>query len=250
MALLDLTNGENFLDRYRFRTMPSLLTMGILKQLPQVVVNVPEDSQKFCVVGNPTIPQFMLQDEMWNLGKLPFATEEAEWVAHILKCTPTLHEQATKMLVLSMISNSKVVHLATHGSAAAGFLAFASVGSSRRGQPPDEKMVLIYPEDIERLSISPALVVLSSCDSGRGTVKADGILGMARAFILAGAQAVLTISTFTGVGINSQVSSKLQAQSLCKYFIILLCSLSIYFGTFSDLQGERSSLTLQALQQH
>ena len=28
--------------------------------------------------------------------------------------------------------------------------------------------------------------------SGRGTVKADGILGMARAFILAGAQAVLT----------------------------------------------------------
>ena len=193
VALLDLTNGGNFLgDYYRFRTMPSLLTMGIMKQLPQVVVNVPEDSQKFCVVGNPTIPQFMLQDETWNLGKLPFATEEAEWVAHILKCTPTLHEQATKMLVLSMISNSKVVHLATHGSAAAGFLAFASMGSSRRGQPPDEKMVLIYPEDIERLSISPALVVLSSCDSARGTVKADGILGMARAFILAGAQAVLT----------------------------------------------------------
>ena len=35
-------------------------------------------------------------------------------------------------------------------------------------------------------------MVLSSCDSGIGKVKADGILGMARAFILAGAQAVLT----------------------------------------------------------
>ena len=193
VALLNLTNGGDFLgDHFRFRIMPSLLTMGIMKQLPQVVVNVPGDSPKFCIVGNPTIPQFKFKDETWNLGKLPFATEEAEWVAHILKCSPTLHEQATKMLVLSMIANAKVVHLATHGSAAAGFLAFASVGSSRRGEPPDEKMVLVYPEEIERMTISPALVVLSSCDSGRGTVKADGILGMARAFIVAGAQAVIT----------------------------------------------------------
>ena len=52
--------------------------------------------------------------------------------------------------------------------------------------------MLIYPEEIESLNISPALVVLSSCDSGRGVFKADGIQGMARAFILAGAQAVLT----------------------------------------------------------
>ena len=49
-------------------TLPSLLTVDIMSQLPQVVVNVPEDSQKFCIVSNPTIPQFMLQDETWNLG--------------------------------------------------------------------------------------------------------------------------------------------------------------------------------------
>ena len=166
VALFNLTNGGDFLgDDFRFRIMPSLLTMGIMKQLPQVVVNVPGDSPKFCIVGNPTIPQFKFKDETWNLGKLPFATEEAEWVAHILKCSPTLHEQATKMLVLSMIANAKVVHLATHGSAAVGFLAFASVGSSRRGSPPMRRWC---------------------CDSGRGTVKADGILGMARAFIVAG----------------------------------------------------------------
>ena len=109
VALLNLTNGGDFLgDHFRFRIMPSLLTMGIMKQLPQVVVNVPGDSSKFCIVGNPTIPQFKFKDETWNLGKLPFATEEAEWVAHILKCSPKLHEQVTKMLVLSMIANAKV----------------------------------------------------------------------------------------------------------------------------------------------
>jgi len=45
--------------------------------------------------------------------------------------------------------------------------------------------------EIETLSISPALVVLSSCDSGRGQVKAEGVIGMARAFLSAGAYSVL-----------------------------------------------------------
>ena len=192
VALFNKSSQEFLGNRYRFRIMPSLLTMGVLNQMPPVVVRVPQDSRRFCVVGNPTIPTFTYQGETWNLGKLPFATEEAEWVSHILGCTPTLHEQATKSVVLMMISGARVVHIATHGSAAAGFLAFANLGPVRNGDPVDETSILLYPEDIEQMAISPALVVLSSCDSGRGVVKADGILGMARAFILAGAQAVMT----------------------------------------------------------
>ena len=192
VALLNATSKKFLGDKFYFRIMPSLLTLGILSQFSEVRVRVPEESQNFCVVGNPTIPSFKYQEETWNLGKLPFATQEAEAVAHIIKCNPTLHEQATKAVVLSMISAAKVVHLATHGSAASGFLAFAGLGSSRSRTVSDEKLILLYPEDIEKLSINPALVVLSSCDSGRGNVKADGIQGMARAFILAGAQSVLT----------------------------------------------------------
>ena len=191
-TLFDTLSHQFLGDRLRVRYMPSLLTMGIMVKMPKVIVEVSEESQKFCIVGNPTIPMFQYQGESWRLGKLPFATKEAEWVAHILKTTPTLHEQATKMIILSMINSAKVVHLATHGSATAGFLAFAGLGSSRTREVTDEKTVLLYPEEVEKLHISPALVVLSSCDSGRGTVKADGIQGMARAFILAGAQSVLT----------------------------------------------------------
>ena len=188
-----LDDEDKFLgDSYSFRIMPSLLTMGIIDQLPSVVVQVPADGRSMCVVGNPTIPSFVYNGDQWSLGKLPFATREAEWVANILKTAPILHEQATKDAVLMRIMNAKVIHIATHGSASAGFLAFAGMSSARNGETVEAKNVLLYPEDIERLTISPALVVLSSCDSGRGTVKADGILGMAQAFILAGAQAVLT----------------------------------------------------------
>ena len=191
VALFNKASQEFLGDQYRFRIMPSLLSMGILNQMPPVVVQIPQDGNKFCVVGNPTIPIFSIKGKTWSLGKLPFATEEAEWVSYILGCKPTLHEQATKSVVMMMVSSARMVHIATHGSAASGFLAFASLGVSSR-DPVDESYVLIYPEDIEKMVIAPALVVLSSCDSGRGTVKADGVLGMARAFILAGAQAVMT----------------------------------------------------------
>ena len=189
---LDRDSGKFWGDDYYFQIMPSLLTMGILDQLPKVSVAIPvEHQQMLCVVGNPTIPPFKYNNDEWNLGKLPHATKEAEWVSHILKCKPILHEQATKDAVMMRIMNAKVIHLATHGSAVAGFLAFAGMTASTT-DTVDAKRVLIYPEEIESLNISPALVVLSSCDSGRGVFKADGIQGMARAFILAGAQAVLT----------------------------------------------------------
>ena len=191
-ALYDKASQEFLGNRYRFRIMPSLLSMGILNQMPPVVVRIPQDGNKFCVVGNPTIPTFVAKGKTWSLGKLPFATEEAEWVSYILSCRPTLHEQATKSVVMMMVSGARIVHIATHGSAASGFLAFASLDIATGSDPVSESSVLIYPEDIERMVIAPALVVLSSCDSGRGTVKADGVLGMARAFILAGAQAVMT----------------------------------------------------------
>ena len=191
-CVLDKDTGRFWGDKFYFQIMPSLLTMGILDQLPTVSVTIPVPYQQMlCVVGNPNIPRFTFNNEDWDLGKLPHATKEAEWVSHILQCNPILHEQATKEAVLMRIMNAKVIHLATHGSAVAGFLAFAGMTSSSSEAVKAER-VLIYPEEIESLNISPALVVLSSCDSGRGVFKADGIQGMARAFILAGAQAVLT----------------------------------------------------------
>ena len=191
-CVLNKETGKFWGDEYYFQIMPSLLTMGILDQLPTVSVSIPvQHQQMLCVVGNPTIPRFKFNNDEWDLGKLPHATKEAEWVSHILQCKPILHEQATKDAVMMRLMNAKVIHLATHGSAAAGFLAFAGMNSSTN-EAVDSRKVLIYPHEVESLNISPALVVLSSCDSGRGVFKADGIQGMARAFILAGAQAVLT----------------------------------------------------------
>ena len=194
-CLLDAKTKSFFGDRHYFKLAPSLLALGIMGHLLEVKVTLQTDKHDFCVIGDPNIPPFYLNGEVWALGKLPHARQEAEWVAHALQTTPILNDNATKTALLNRAMSAKVIHIATHGSASAGFLAFAvfSIRSqSEIGNYAPAGNVLLYPEDVERLNISPALVVLSSCDSGRGTVKADGIQGMARAFILAGAQSVLT----------------------------------------------------------
>ena len=189
MAALQDPDTHQFLgDSIRFHCMHSLLTMGILNQLPSAPISIPTHSPDMCIVGNPTTPRFQYNGEEWNLGRLPFATEEAEWVAHILRARPTLHEQATKEVVMTMLNKAKVVHLATHGSASAGFLVFAGVTS----KGIESTSVLLHPHEIEVLVIQAALVVLSSCDSGRGAMKAEGIQGIARSFLLAGAMSILT----------------------------------------------------------
>ena len=45
--------------------------------------------------------------------------------------------------------------------------------------------------DVQAVRVRARLVVLSCCHSGRGEVKAEGVVGMARAFLYAGARSVL-----------------------------------------------------------
>ena len=188
-AALHQDLDDTFGDMFCIHIMPSLLALGILgSQTNQTILIEPNNA---CVVGNPDIPIFEHNGEEWNLGRLPHAAKEAEWISCALKTSPILDQQATKNAVLSRMMSANIIHIATHGSAVSGFLAFSGVKTSFRGSPADTKDVLLFPSEVENLTITPAVVVLSSCDSARGTVRADGIMGMGRAFFLAGAQSIL-----------------------------------------------------------
>ena len=83
---------------------------------------------------------------------------------------------------------AKIIHFATHGSASTGFLAFTSSFPIPKSGVAETEHIL---NESETLNISLQLVVLSSCDLGQGQVKAEGVIGMARAFLSAGAHSVL-----------------------------------------------------------
>ena len=68
----------------------------------------------------------MYDSIQWSLGRLPYAEKEAILIASIIGTVAVLREQATKQSVLYQLRSTKTIHLATHGSASAGFLAFTS----------------------------------------------------------------------------------------------------------------------------
>lgn len=201
LPITALCDGASFLgDQFTFRIMPSLLTLALIDQSPfnkepvklERVDFSRDEEDQFCIVGDPSIPSFVHGGQEVSLGRLPHAAEEARWVADALGTTATLGATATKQHVLRKLQRARVVHIATHGGGSSGYLAFAGGGCGSGRGPVEDKDVLLFPHEVERLTISPTLVVLSSCSSARGKVSADGVTSMARAFLLAGAQAILT----------------------------------------------------------
>ena len=187
--LMNQHNWQFFGDKYRIRIVPSFLSLLVMSMTSNPVVELPGDKSDFLIAGNPTISPFMYDSTRCNLGQLPYAEKEAMSVANIIGTIPVLREQATKQHVLYRLKSAKVIHLATHGSR--GFLAFASSFPTSKFNLAEKEHILILPKEIETLNISPALVVLNSCNSARGQVKAEGVIGMARAFLSAGAHSVL-----------------------------------------------------------
>ena len=189
--LMNKHNWQLFGDKYRIKIVSSFLSLLVMSMTSNPVVEIPGDKSDFLIVGNPTVPPFMYDSVQWNLGRLPHAEKEAVSVASIIGTTPVLREQATKQSILYQLRSAKVIHLATHGSPSAGFLVFTSSFPLSKSGLAEKEHILIFPREIETLNISPALVVLSSCGSARGQVKAEGVIGMARAFLSAGAHSVL-----------------------------------------------------------
>lgn len=56
---------------------------------------------------------------------------------------------------------------------------------------PKEPDYILTMSDVQAVKLRARLVVLSCCHSGRGAVMSEGVVGMARAFLSAGARSVL-----------------------------------------------------------
>ena len=106
-----------------------------------------------------------------------------------------LREHATKAAVIEQLESAtnRIIHVCTHGTMAQQALVLHSES--------DPKLALLSAEEVQRLRLSAELGVLSACNTGRGTVTADGVAGLCRCFLAAGLDAV--VATLCKVGDNS-----------------------------------------------
>jgi hypothetical protein len=136
------------------------------------------------VVGNPFLPP----DPRWEIPPLPGAKDEALAVGKLLNVTPLLDDKATKDAVVRQAATADGLYFAAHGAADGndplrrGFLALTAA---------DFKGGWWTAKEIQSTPLCAKLVVLAACQTGLGQVQDAGVIGLARAFHLAGVPRVV-----------------------------------------------------------
>jgi len=185
-AALQDANGKYLSETLRLRIVPSLTTLKLIQDSP---TDYHSDTGAL-IVGDPMVGRVFYRGRVENFKPLEFARAEARMVGQLMGVQPLLGEQATKQAVLDMIHGVSLVHFAAHGNAERGEIALAPTATTVT-ELPDEKDYLLTMSDISRVQLRAKLVVLSCCHSGGGQIRAEGVVGIARAFLGSGARSVL-----------------------------------------------------------
>jgi len=133
------------------------------------------------IVGDPAVGTVRYKRDKTFFFMLPCALNEAVIIGR-----PLLGQRATKQAVPDRLHSVSLTHFAAHGNADRREIALSPVGSPNR--IPEENDYLLMMSDVARVQLRAKLVVLSCCHSACGHVRAEGVVGIARAFLGSGAR--------------------------------------------------------------
>ena len=183
-ALMD-QQSRYLSETLRIRLAPSLTSLLLLTECPERH----HSTNGALLVGNPWVETVRIKDDRKPFSQLPGAEKEAKMIGQILNTEPLIGKNATKDRVLSRLDSVSLVHLAAHGCRETGEIILSpNVADAER---PKEEDFLLTKADVLGVQLRAKLVVLSCCYSGRGEIKAEGVVGIARAFLGAGARSVI-----------------------------------------------------------
>ncbi|KAL9967932.1 hypothetical protein ACROYT_G026244 [Oculina patagonica] len=185
-AALSDEDGKYLSEAFRIRIVPSLSILKLIQDSPTDY----HSQTGALIVGDPQVGRVFYKGRLENFKPLPCARKEAEMVGRLLGVQPLIGECATKRAVLEAISSVSLIHIAAHGNAERGEIALAPTVRVAGGAPQDDDYLLTM-SDISKVRLRAKLVVLSCCHSARGQIRAEGVVGIARAFLGSGARSVL-----------------------------------------------------------
>ena len=182
-ALVD-QNSRYLSETLRIRLVPSLTSLRLLAECPEGR----HSTSGALLVGNPWVETVRIKG-CKPFPQLPGAEEEVKMIGKILNIEPLTRKSATKDRVLSGLNSVSLVHIAAHGRTETGEIILSpNFLSAKR---PEEEDFLLTMADVLDAKVHAKLVVLSCCNSGRGKIKVEGVVGIARAFLGAGARSVI-----------------------------------------------------------
>jgi CHAT domain-containing protein/Flp pilus assembly protein TadD len=173
-----LTNGTHYLsDTYTLSILPSA---SVLRFLQPIRGESPYST--IVALGDPETGGL--------LPKLPNAREEVKEIIQLFNTQPLIGKNARETTVRSQAGSVNILHLAAHGKFNPTNPLFSTIHLAADDQNDGRLEV----HEIYELDLTSAtnLVVLSACDANKGELsKGDDIVGLVRAFLDAGASAVV-----------------------------------------------------------
>jgi CHAT domain-containing protein len=189
-------SGKYLIEKHTILTAPAIQALQLTREKRLRLGNREwrVGSGNVVVVGNPAMPSVTAQlgEPPQKLSNLPGAEKEAITIAQLLGIKALIGNQATKAAILPKLSKARMIHLATHGlledfkgMGVPGAIALAPDGTG------DFNDGLLTASEILDMNLNAELVILSACDTGRGRITGDGVIGLSRSFITAGVPSVI-----------------------------------------------------------
>jgi CHAT domain-containing protein/lipopolysaccharide biosynthesis regulator YciM len=181
-------SGKYLIEKHTILTAPSLQVLELTRQQRERIAKG-VNSKQALVLGNPIMPSVSPSPGKppQQMRPLPGAEREANAIAALLNAQPLTGSLGTKAAIVQKMPSARIIHLATHGI----FDDIRGLGSAIALAPSGNDNGLLTAEEILDLKLNAELVVLSACDTGRGRITGDGIIGLSRSFINAGVPSVM-----------------------------------------------------------
>ena len=177
-AALPNSKGTYLIEQHTLAYAPSIQALGLIQPRPV------STSPKPLIVGNPApMPE--------NLPELPASETEAVAIAKLFNTTAITGAAATRAKVYPKLERATHIHLATHGLLEYGQVEAIDTPGAIALAPSPGDNGLLTANDVFNLSLNAELVVLSACDTGRGTLTGDGVLGLSRSWLAAGTSSLV-----------------------------------------------------------
>ncbi len=166
------------------RTISVSPAISVLKATSRLAAGSAKDD-KLLAFGNPT------SDAFAGLGSLPYAEKEVQTTAELFgnaNATTKLGTQANRKTFVELAPSTPIIHMACHGIINEEHPTLSGLVLAKDGQ--DNGFLSV--KDILALPpLQARLIVLSACQTGRGKITGDGVIGLSRAFIAAGTPSVI-----------------------------------------------------------
>ncbi|BAY81591.1 TPR repeat-containing protein [Calothrix parasitica NIES-267] len=189
-------SGKYLIEKHTILTSPSIQVLELTRKQKQRIGKQSIQGSNILIVGNPTMPKIppKIGEKPQQLTPLPGAEREAKAIAKLFGAKALTGNQATETLVTQRLSQARLIHLASHGifddvqGLNSGIALTPSSSPNKNNEKGDG---LLTAGEILDLELNAELVVLSACDTGRGKITGDGVIGLSRSWISAGVPSVL-----------------------------------------------------------